>query len=190
MIVSSYSTPYVQKQSASDKLTNSATALGVMGTTNYWGTMQGTSMASPAVAGIIALWLQANPSLTYADVMGVLKNTAVRDEAVTSDNPARWGYGKIDALAGLKYVLTHTALELPSADSNEDPVITVADGLVDVFHPSLQSAALYNVQGMRVAETAPADNQATIATGSLTPGVYILQATTATGSHSSKIAIK
>ena len=38
----------------------------------------GTSMSSPAVAGTIALWLQARPDLTPEDVMGVIRRTSRR----------------------------------------------------------------------------------------------------------------
>ncbi|UKI44697.1 MAG: S8 family serine peptidase [Porphyromonadaceae bacterium] len=38
------------------------------GRTDYWGSMSGTSMSTPTVAGIVALWLQANPQLKVDDV--------------------------------------------------------------------------------------------------------------------------
>ena len=37
----------------------------IPGRTNYWGAMCGTSMATPVVTGIMALWLQANPRLDF-----------------------------------------------------------------------------------------------------------------------------
>ena len=65
--------------------------------------MSGTSMACPTVAGIIALWLQANPTLTLADVKEILANSCDNDE-FTAKNPIRWGYGKINAKKGLDYI--------------------------------------------------------------------------------------
>jgi hypothetical protein len=56
--------------------------------------MSGTSMACPTVSGIIALWLQANPLLTVADVKDILAHSCDNDE-FTAKNPIRWGYGKI-----------------------------------------------------------------------------------------------
>jgi len=69
-----------------------------------YGTMSGTSMACPAAAGIIALWLQACPTLTTAGVKDVLEQTS-RTDSYTEADPDRFGYGKIDALAGIKYLL-------------------------------------------------------------------------------------
>jgi subtilisin family serine protease len=71
--------------------------------------LDGTSMACPTVSGIIALWLQANPKLTLADVKDILANSCDNDE-FTAKNPARWGYGKINAKKGLDYIQQATGI--------------------------------------------------------------------------------
>ncbi len=48
--------------------------------TNYTNTFGGTSSATPAVAGVVALMLQANPNLTYRDVQEILVRTAVKND--------------------------------------------------------------------------------------------------------------
>ena len=65
----------------------------------------GTSMACPTVAGIIALWLEVNPSMTLDDVKDVLEHTSVND-SYTATTPIRWGFGKIDAKRGVDYITT------------------------------------------------------------------------------------
>jgi subtilisin family serine protease len=45
-------------------------------TCNYTGTFNGTSAAAPTVSGVIALMLQANPTLTWRDVKHILALTA------------------------------------------------------------------------------------------------------------------
>ena len=68
---------------------------------------------TPAVSGIIALWLQANPKLTLADVKDILANSCDNDE-FTAKNPIRWGYGKINAKKGLDYIQQGTGIVLMS----------------------------------------------------------------------------
>ena len=41
-----------------------------------WIEMTGTSMASPYVAGVIGLMLAAEPTLTAAQILGIIKATA------------------------------------------------------------------------------------------------------------------
>jgi minor extracellular serine protease Vpr len=81
---------------------------------NYkYAKMQGTSMAAPVVSGIIALWLQAVPQLTTNHVRTIIANTSITESPVSdsflfygtnySTPPnIKWGYGKIDALAGMQ----------------------------------------------------------------------------------------
>ena len=60
---------------------------------------QGTSMASPGVAGAVALLLQANPAATASQIKNLLISTANKDAltevVVPTPNPI-WGYGKLD----------------------------------------------------------------------------------------------
>ena len=85
---------------------------------NWYILEQGTSMSCPHAAGIIALWLQAKPSLTVNDIKSVLKETCVNDTWTTevanipSGNKIQAGYGKIDALAGLKKILGTSAIDV------------------------------------------------------------------------------
>lgn len=56
----------------------------------------GTSMATPCVAGVIALMLEANPNLTPAQIDMILETTAVPCENQTTKNN-RYGAGRVDA---------------------------------------------------------------------------------------------
>lgn len=61
----------------------------------------GTSIASPAVSGAVALYLQKCPYATQAQIMAALQGAAFQDD-FTGDVPnARFGYGKLDAFTPL-----------------------------------------------------------------------------------------
>ncbi|WP_394832320.1 S8 family serine peptidase [Pendulispora rubella] len=62
---------------------------------------EGTSMASPLVAGVVALLLERDPKLTVDDIRGIFDRTAVKPEGVDNLPNVMWGRGKLDALAAL-----------------------------------------------------------------------------------------
>ena len=84
----------------------------------------GTSMSAPVVAGAVALWLQADPTLSTADVRRVLRNSSYKDSYVMHGNSERWGAGKLDIEAGMRYVLH---IEDKSGDVNGDGEVNVSD---------------------------------------------------------------
>jgi subtilisin family serine protease len=67
--------------------------------------MQGTSMATPHVAGVAALLLQGKPSLTSDQLKNAITSSARRDALTGPVNP-QWGYGKIDATGSMGTVLS------------------------------------------------------------------------------------
>lgn len=87
--------------------------LVVNSSTNPYAAMEGTSMATPAAAGIVALWMQASleanaqhKNLTVNDVKEIMRETAITDSYTTTGaNASHFGNGKINALAGIQYIL-------------------------------------------------------------------------------------
>ena len=158
------------------------------GRVNLWVNSQGTSMAAPIVAGSIATWLEANPSLNYADVLDIIKRTSDTD-SYTAAAPERWGAGKFNALAGLKEAIRMGGVSDIAMDNN-NLVISAngADGY-DIFLPGVQkiNATVYNMAGAPVATTTVSGDNATISTSALAKGVYILNVN---GSHSRRILVK
>lgn len=65
--------------------------------------MRGTSMSSPLAAGVYALWLEADPDLTRAQLTEIAVKTANRNFSDIDD--PRWGAGALDAYAGLDEVI-------------------------------------------------------------------------------------
>lgn len=62
-------------------------------------------MATPAVAGAIALWLQANPLLTPEDILGIFSRTCRQYDAALPHPNNEYGYGEIDVYRGMLDVL-------------------------------------------------------------------------------------
>lgn len=75
--------------------------------------LSGTSMSAPMVTGVVSLLLEADPSLSSAEVKDILTNTA-RTDGLTGDigpeGHVRWGHGKLDALDALQSI-TNTATQ-------------------------------------------------------------------------------
>lgn len=100
---------------------------------SYWGILSGTSMSAPTVAGIIALWLQANPNLSVSQVKTVLAESAIRDEFTMGQNSAMFGpNGKIDAMAGMRLVLQ--GLNNAKGDVNCDGHVNMDDLTLLISH--------------------------------------------------------
>ena len=112
----------------------------------YTGRGSGTSYAAPAVSGILAMMIEANPDLTTAEMKEILKLTAERrgepsNAAVDPFWNRDFGWGMVDA-----YKAVHLSMYL--AEQN-------LTGTVDVFsqvhitNSSMNSSTgLYEVRGM------------------------------------------
>ncbi|MBL4593040.1 MAG: S8 family peptidase [Flavobacteriales bacterium] len=61
----------------------------------------GTSMASPVVAGTVALYFEKCPNATMAEVKAAILGTAKQDAFTGAVPNSAFGYGKIDAFAAL-----------------------------------------------------------------------------------------
>ena len=91
-----------------------------------WCAMSGTSMASPTVAGIIALWLQASPRLSVRQIKNIIAQTAIHDTFTQGSLGTHFGpNGKIDAMAGIQLILDQQSYG--SGDVNQDHVVTIDD---------------------------------------------------------------
>lgn len=103
-VVSAYSSRYYEVKHEAADIRWSVREFSHNGRKYLWTSNSGTSMAAPVVAGVVALWLQACPTLSPAQVMEVIANTAVRKHADMEYPNNLYGYGEIDAAAGLKYI--------------------------------------------------------------------------------------
>ena len=79
------------------------------GRTYGWYGNSGTSMATPVVSGVVALWLQENPTLTPDQVREVIMNTSTHTVSGITYPNNEYGYGLINAEAGVEYIRSHFA---------------------------------------------------------------------------------
>jgi subtilisin family serine protease len=78
------------------------------GRTYHFAKLSGTSMASPMVAGIAALILDANPYLSARQVKEIIMQTARQDNytgVIPPEGSPRWGAGKVNAYAAVQLAL-------------------------------------------------------------------------------------
>ena len=83
------------------------------GETQFWTMFSGTSMAAPHVAGVVALMLEANPSLNLNEVRQILRTTSIKDILTGNDSNNSYGHGRINALEAVKMALSmnHTFVQ-------------------------------------------------------------------------------
>ena len=129
-IISSYSSFFLESNKETEEwnLGYDISRFQFRGREYSWNAQSGTSMSSPIVGGIIALWLQACPTLTREQVVEVLAHTCRHhDEALSYPNNS-YGFGEIDAQAGLEYILKHYAgVDDVAADGQSGPIIARYD---------------------------------------------------------------
>lgn len=81
-------------------------------TTNRSGTystVQGTSFATPNVAGVAAMVMSANPLLKATDVLSVISSTAV--DLGTAGWDANFGNGRVNELAAVQKAVTYQVMD-------------------------------------------------------------------------------
>ena len=110
-IISSYSTFFINNpKNVNASVKSDVRHFEYNGRVYAWNANAGTSMSAPVVTGAIALWLQADPTLTPADCLEIFAKTCTHYDASLSYPNNLYGYGQIDVAAGLREVLRRKAL--------------------------------------------------------------------------------
>lgn len=190
-VISSSSTYYIENTSlgiGSDYIQGKYKGTG---RNNYWHQCVGTSMATPVVAGSIALWLEADPTLTTADIKDIIAKTSLVDDDVKAGNRVQWGAGKFDAYAGLKEVIRRKAEGVSDVTANGNKlIVTSADGRnYNLFLGGAQrmDAVIYNLAGQAVAHYSENADEMNIDASGLAAGYYIINVN---GTQSQRIIVK
>lgn len=191
MVVSSVSTPYVANREA-EYVQSLSAGVTVGGKDYYWIADCGTSMSTPYAAGVFALWLQADPTLTVEDIRDVAITTARRDAADIGD--PKWGAGALDAYEGLKTVLSRSGIG--NADNDSSNRVIVTDGGTGVLRVTVVGAhevraSLYSLTGAVVASSPDTGGEdACIGVTGLQSGVYVLVVESDVCRHVDRVVIR
>ena len=167
---------------------------GGNGRNNLWFGLQGTSMACPFVTGVVALWLEADPTLTVADVKEVISATSTPYTGSDSDLKVKWGAGKINAHKGIKEVVARLASigDVWADDAESRLVVTAMGDGYDVYVAGAEDmiVTLYDMQGRAIKTIAGVDGNAVVGTSDVQKGIYALEARGADFRFTRKIAVR
>ena len=137
--------------------------------TSGYTNMDGTSQATPCVAGIVALMLQKNPELTPAEICRILEETSVK---LTPTKSNVTGVGRVDALAAVNAVQAWDGI----AEQNDNQALVFPNPSQDAFTVQCDDMTRIEVFSMdgRLVKTMESNGSQCQIEG-LENGVYVLQ---------------
>ena len=182
-IISSYSSFYIEANPEANDINSDVEHFDYQGRTYAWNANTGTSMATPVVAGVIALWLEAKPDLTPQEVIDALSHTSRHPDSSLDYPNSKYGYGEIDAYNGLLHILGAARIEGVSHHQPQLLRISASDGLLQLTCDTPPTAPLhvsiYSLGGTLVHDATIHTPLAScqIPLTSCRPGLYIVQVT-------------
>lgn len=184
-VVSSVSTPYILAHPD----TQYAWVINTQGREYFWDSSTGTSMASPYTAGVFALMLDANPDLTPAEAIAIVRSTAT----TPLQKKPQWGGGILNAYEALKQAIDMAGIASVAPDAYQPIDITPRGGNrydIAAYGADIENITVTDVAGRITATYRPSGDSATIDLCGLHTGAYILTATTPTKSATAKIIVR
>lgn len=173
------SAPGIQVGSSMSSYTDAAytsiASINFNGRTYDFARLSGTSMSSPAVAGVVALILDANPTLTPAQVKSIIIQTAREDNhtgTLPPEGDEFWGHGKINAYHAVQLALGVVGTAEIEQDFDWSVYPNPASetiSLKGLEDGTFSSLLLLDLNGAVVVKSNPSIQ---ISVDGLTPGVY------------------
>ena len=176
-IISSYSSFYIENNPEAGDINSDVEHFEFEGRTYAWNANTGTSMATPVVAGIIALWLQAKPDLTREEITDALSHTCRRPDNTLNYPNNEYGYGEINAYNGLLHLLGIDAVEGISHHQAHKPPFRLLGSTLYLEGSSCGTLSVYDLTG-RLLQRAALAPETAIDLSHLPAGIYAVQATT------------
>ena len=149
-------------------------------TTDGYTLMDGTSMATPLVAGTIALMLSKNHELTPAQIDEILERTAVK---LTEHKSNDFGSGLLDALAAVNAVEAYDGINEQSIEAKVFP--NPSSESFTIVCEGLKRVSVYSVDGRLV--KAFEVNEMGCHIDNLERGVYLVRMETEKGIVNRKV---
>ena len=155
---------------------NTFTSTSFNGRTYDFAKFSGTSMSGPATAGVVALMLEANPTLTAAEVKQVLKTTARKDSktgVIPVTGSVEWGWGKVNALEAVREASRLVSISEAPIFSNVRVYPTLATTVLNIegVNQENYSYIIFNINGAMVLQ---GTTERVISVSNLPKGTYIL----------------
>lgn len=104
--------------------------------TAFYVPYSGTSQAAPHVAGVVALMLQRNPTLSFKAILEILKNKARKPFPDFTPPDNSWGAGKVDALAAVQATPLPPTPTLAGGSAGAAPKDTAVEGAGEAHSPA------------------------------------------------------
>lgn len=163
---------------------------------NLYAYMQGTSMSSPFVAGVVATWLQAYPELTPEQLHEIVQTTSRKDSYTTAEANNDWGYGKINPMDGLKKCIDMQTSGCVAIDSPFDGTVKVVDNniVIGFVRDTKASVVVTNLAGNTVMNKnlgrRTGGECISVPMPTNKKGVYVLSIRTASSTEAFKFVVK
>ncbi|MBR4387667.1 MAG: S8 family peptidase [Prevotella sp.] len=147
------------------------------GSIYHYVVQSGTSMSSPMVAGVIALWLEAKPDLTTEEVRELLSWSCNHPDDTLPYPNDLYGHGEIDAHRGLLHLMGLDGIEEISLHPLRDNLLRIEgnqiilipqDGVVTL------GVRVYNTLGQMVLQHILSANAPVFDLSTLPHGIYVV----------------
>ncbi|MDE6297231.1 MAG: S8 family peptidase [Muribaculaceae bacterium] len=174
-VISAISNHYREVADGTYEFANAESVVG--GNHYYWVTNSGTSMSAPYVAGTLACWLEALPSLTSSQIINIITDTN-RLDYPEPENP-RHGRGWFNPIEGLRAAFKSFSgignMEDGDCSSADKMRLTFDGKRLSLWNPQKIKAdvVISDLTGSKKHSISSEDNLTDIDLSMLSKGIYI-----------------
>ena len=155
--------------------------------------LSGTSMSSPFTTGVVALLLEANPTLTAQQVKEALIFSATTDSLTEARGITRFGHGKVNAYQAVLRALSQVGTQNFASSTNLYTLFpNPASDRIFISTPNSEcstTATLYDLNGKIVKTLSVNQGVNTMEVNGLPNGTYILKIANTHFNQSQKLII-